>query len=253
MGGLWSAKWWAIYAAQLVGPWNFYYLGSWSTPPMPGQINPGTGVQVPYPLADGSFYYNTTESVLYVWNGTQWTTPYALASGFRASYVYIATAGQTVFTGPDSNGHTPNVGTSPSDIHLNGVKLVPTTDYAIDSSGSSCTLVTGVEAGSILQWDLLVPTTSLAPGAVTTFKVALTPSAPDGTTTVFSMKYTHPTLGPTPVNATDGSQLQVSLDGIVQEPGSDYSATGATLTMATPPGVGAHFWVVWFANAGALP
>ena len=88
---------------------------------------------------------------------------------------------------------------------------------------------------------------------MTTFKVALTPSAPDGTTTVFSMKYTHPTLGPTPVNATDGSQLQVSVDGIVQEPGSDYSATGATLTMATAPGASAHFWVVWFANAGALP
>jgi hypothetical protein len=37
-----------------------------------------------------------------------------------------------------------------------------------------------------------------------------------------------------------------------QLPG-DHSATGATLTMATAPGPGAHFWVVWFANAGALP
>jgi len=73
-------------------------------------------------------------------------------------------------------------------------------------------LAAPVEAGSILQWDLLVPTTSLAPGAVTTFKVALTPSAPDGTTTVFSMKYTHPTLGPTPVNATDGSQRAASTE-----------------------------------------
>ena len=44
------------------------------------------------------------------------------------------------------------------------------------------------------------------------------------------------------------AQLQVSLDGIVQEPGSDYTATGAALTMTSPPPAGARFWAVWFAN-----
>jgi hypothetical protein len=67
------------------------------------------------------------------------------------------------------------------------------------------------------------------------------------------MKYVHPTLGVTAANVTDGSQLQVVLDGIVQEPGSDYDASGSTLTMSTPPLADAHFWVVWFANEGALP
>ena len=52
-----------------------------------------------------------------------------------------------------------------------------------------------------------------------------------------------------PVNITDGSQLQVSLDGIVQEPGVDYMADGDTLTMAVAPPANSHFWLLWFSNA----
>jgi hypothetical protein len=133
------------------------------------------------------------------------------------------------------------------------LRLVATIDYAIDSAGNKLTLSTGVAAGSVVQWDLLVPTEDLAPGAVHTFKVALTPTTPDGTTTVFHMTYTHPTLGTMNTNVTDGSQLQVSLDGIVQEPGADYTASSNVLTMSSAPRSDSHFWVVWFANESALP
>lgn len=253
LAGLWSAKWWALYAQALVGPWGFYYLGGWANPPIPGSSNPSTGVAVPAPIAPGSFYYNTTTGQIYVWNGTSWVTPNTLAAGLANAYVYVATAGQKVFSGPDANARTPVVGSSPSDVHLNGVKLVPTTDYSINTSTNTLTLVVPATINSIVQWDLLASPATLAPGAVNAFKVQLTPPAPDGSNKIFTMQYMSPTLGLKPVNISDGSQLQVSLDGIVQEPGGDYTATAATLTFALAPPANSHFWAVWFANSTVAP
>jgi hypothetical protein len=250
VAGLWSAKWWAVYAAQLVGPWGFYYLGGWPSPPLPGADNPDTGIKVPNPLAPGSIYYDTNLETIFVWNGSEWTTPYSLASGAVSRFVYLATAGQTAFSGADTNGATPDVGLSPSDVHLNGVRLVETVDFTIDTASSTLTLVNiAAAAGAVIQWDLLVPPDDLVPGNVHTFKVALTPGAPDGATTAFTMQYTHPVGGPQPVNVTDGSQLQVSLDGVIQEPGFDYTAADNTLTLAVAPRADARLWVVWFSNA----
>lgn len=250
VAGLWSAKWWAVYAAQLVGPWGFYYLGGWESPPFPGAVNPDTGIKVPSPLAPGSFYYDITTGELYVWNGSEWKSPYVLASGAVSQFVYQASAGQTAFAGADYFGKAPNVGASPSDVHLNGVRLVETIDFVVDAASSTLTLQNiAVTAGSIVQWDLLVSPDNLVPGNVHTFKAALTPTVPDGVAKNFTMTYSHPVHGITPVNVTDGAQLQVCLDGIIQEPGADYSAAGNTLTMATAPIAGAHFWVVWFSNA----
>jgi hypothetical protein len=250
VAGLWSAKWWAIYAAQLVGPWGLYYLGGWETPPVPGGINPGTGVSVPNPLAPGSFYYDITDGTIYVWNGSEWKSPYSLASGITSKFVYQTTAGQTVFTGPDMNGAEPDLGLSPSDVHLNGVRLVEGIDYTVDNPTSTLTLTEIVPpAGAILQWDLLVPPDDLVPGNVNSFKLILAPTKPDGVITEFLLSYPHPIYGVMPANITDGSQLQVSIDGIIQEPGIDYVASGDTLTFAAAPTATARLWAVWFSNA----
>jgi len=249
LAGLWSAKWWALYAQQLVGNWGFYYLGGWPFPPVPGGVNPDTGQTVPTPLPPGSFYYDTSTETLYVWTGSEWQAPYALASGYTSRFVYQASAGQTVFSGIDFNGATPAVGASPSDVHLNGVRLVETHDYAVNAETSTLTLAIAVTAGSIIQWDLLVPPDDLIPGHMNSFKVAMTPAVPDGTTLSFTMKYTHPSLGALPTNITDGSQLQVSLDGVIQEPGNDYVASTNTLTFGTAPRADSRLWAVWFSNA----
>jgi hypothetical protein len=249
VAGLWSAKWWAIHAAQLVGPWSIYYLGGWSDPPIPGSINPDTGLTVPNPLPPGSIYYDIEDGVIYVWNGSEWKSPYALASGVSHRFVYQASDDQIAFSGPDMNGATPTIGESPSDIHLNGVKLVPELDYTIDSGSSILTLSVAAPLDSIVQWDLLVPTADLVPGNVHNFKAILTPSAPDGTNRIFTLQYPHPVGGLQPVEVTDGDQLQVSIDGIIQEPGVDYSADEDVLTMSVAPAADARFWVVWFSNA----
>jgi len=248
LAGLWSAKWWALQAMQYVGNWNFYYLGAWAEPPFPGSTNPETGVTTPNPLAPGSFYYNTENGQLYIWDGTQWESPISLSPAYQDNFVYIATAGQTVFTGPDRDGKIPIVTDNPSDVHLNGIRLVPVTDYTIDQPTSSLHLTVGATAGSIVQWDLLVETSQLAPGAISVFKIQMSP-VPDGVNRVFSMSYSNPTLGQQPTAANNVAEINISLDGIVQEPSVDFSVSnGHTLTMSEAPLLNSRFWGTWHAS-----
>ncbi|WLB24940.1 hypothetical protein QIH85_23965 [Bradyrhizobium japonicum] len=251
VAGLWSAKWWAIYAAQLVGPWGYYYLGGWHDPPLPGETNPNTGIKVPNPIAPGSTYYDLDQNQLYVWNGSTWTTPLSLAPGFVQQLVYTAGAGQTVFSGPDDNSAVPNVGTSPSDVHINGVRQIPNDDFTVDAATNKLTLTDPVSAGSMVQWDILIPSDQLAPGAVLSFKIhTLTP---DGSLRDFTLEYTDPSSGmPALANVSDAAQLTVVLDGITQEPGPDFTASGSNLHLVTAPRSDAHLWAVWHRPAGAL-
>lgn len=240
-GGLWSAKWWAIYAQTIVGPWAFYYFGPWPAPPSPGMRNSDTGQVVPTPIGEGSMYYDTTAGMLFVWDGTQWVAAFEAVLGYKSEYTYVATANQSVFSGPDVNGQTPVVGDARSAVHLNGVLLVEGSsyDYTINTSTNTLTLAMGAPAGSIVQW-ALVPQ-ALAPMPVKAFGVTLTPSAPDGATTAFTMAYSGGA-----VNALDAHALLVSLDGIVQQPGIDYNAAGATLTFPAAPRADSRLWVTWW-------
>ena len=207
--GLWSAKWWALYAQQLVGSWNFYYLGSWATPPVPGASNPATGVSVPSPLEPGSFYYNTELHQLFVWDGTQWAPPYVqvLTPGYQNSFVYVAIAGQTAFSGPDMHGRVPDVGNNPSDVHVAGLRLLYGSQYTVNATSNVLTLVTPATSGTVVQWDLLIPQADDV-GGIVLRKVALTP-VPDGVNLTFSMTWMNPELG----YATGGRHQRSAIAG----------------------------------------
>lgn len=247
LGGLWSAKWWAIYAQQLVGNISFYYLGPWPTPPMPGQINPDTGMTVPNPLAVGSFYYDTTLNTVMIWNGTSWQSPgVQVAPGFRARYVYIAADGQTTFSGADLSGLVPLFTNEGHDVCLNGVRLLPGTDFTTDQAADSMTLVEAPGAGAVVQWDVMIPPDQINSAKVDAFKVEQL--TPDGTELTFDLSYVDPSTGPpaVPCDVGTGSQLLVSLDGVIQEPGVDYTAYSSVLSMSAPPPADSKLWAVWF-------
>jgi hypothetical protein len=71
--------------------------------------------------------------------------------GVRNRYVYIATVGQTSFTGADSGSLTLAYTDSLyMDVFQNGVCLVPTTDYAA-STGTSVVLVAGASADDTVE------------------------------------------------------------------------------------------------------
>lgn len=249
-GGLWSAKWWALYAEQLVGKAGFYYLGGYSYPPVPGSINPSTGERIPSPLAPGSVYYDTVTKQLMVWDGSQWTSPTSLTPAYKGHFIYTATANQSVFSGADMNAATPVVGVCPSEVYVNGVRLAPA-DFTVNSSTNTLTIADPLAANSIVQWDLLVPPGSLAPGSINAFKIhTLTP---DGLATTFTLQYTDGVGATQDANVGDGAQLLVSLDGIVQESGADYTASGSSLHMVVAPPADAHFWAVWYQPGAPAP
>ena len=254
VAGLWSAKWWALRAYQLVGNVSFYYLGPSDTPLVPGGINPNTGLPVPNPLAVGSFYYDTVNNTAMVWNGTSWQEPgVQVAPGYRARYVYQAIAAQVTFSGADANAQVPLFDNEGHDVYLNGVRLVPTVDYTTNSTTDSLTLVEAPGAGAIVQWDLLVPPDQINSAKMEAFKIE--PLAPDGTKTTFTLNYIDPTSGPPalPAQVGTGAQLLVSLDGIVQESGVDFTATGSTLTMTVAPRGDSKLWAVWYRPHVAVP
>ena len=58
-------------------------------------------------------------------------------TGVRNRFIYTATASQTTFTGADNNGKTLKYADSDLvDVFLNGVCLVPVTDYTSTSKTS---------------------------------------------------------------------------------------------------------------------
>jgi len=135
---------------------------------------------------------------------------------------------------------------------LNGIRLVGGSDYTIDEATSTLTLAVGATANSIIQWDLLVEASQLAPGAISVFKLILSP-APDGTNRVFTMEYNNPTQGRLPIATSQVAEVAISLDGIVQEPAVDFTAAGSTLTMSSAPPLGCRFWGTWHASDLIIP
>jgi len=248
MGGLWSAKWWAIYVQQLVGWMSTFYLGAWDHHPSPGEVNPDTGVMVPNPIPVGSFYFNTIKKTLFFWTGDMWVAPFSLTGGVLSRYNYKAIAGQTTFSGPDMFGVVPGDfdDDTEHDVHLNGVKLTRDDgtgkgDYTIDATADSMTLLFPVTADSIVQWDLLVSADDLRPGAAIIFKID--PIAPDGIKTVFTLTYMSGTMSP---YITKPEELWVTLDGVNQEPRVDFTAETNLLTFYAPPSATSRIWAVYF-------
>jgi hypothetical protein len=71
--------------------------------------------------------------------------------GVRGRFVYLATGGQTTFSGADSNGRTLSYQDGAYvDVYLNGVMLVPTTDFTATTK-TSIALTSGATASDVVE------------------------------------------------------------------------------------------------------
>lgn len=102
------------------------------------------------PLLTGALYYNTTDSVMRVYTGTGWINASSAQVATMKTYVYVATAGQTVFSGNDANGSSLTFVAPYIIVSLNGLQLRPTVDFTM-SGGSSVTLTSAAAVGDELQ------------------------------------------------------------------------------------------------------
>ena len=71
----------------------------------------------------GDLYFDTTANELKVYKSSGWASAGSTVNGTANRFEYTATAGQTTFTGADSNGATMAYDSGFIDVYLNGVKL----------------------------------------------------------------------------------------------------------------------------------
>jgi hypothetical protein len=74
-------------------------------------------------LQAGDLYFNTTDDQMKVFDGAGWGSVGSTVNGTSQRYRYIATSGQTTFTGSDSNSNTLAYDPGFIDVYLNGLRL----------------------------------------------------------------------------------------------------------------------------------
>jgi len=85
---------------------------------------------------------------MYAWTGSEWGSISSTAAIYR--YRFNATGGETSVSGTDANGLTLSYLPGKAQVYLNGVLLVPTTDYTA-SNGTSITSLAALASGDILE------------------------------------------------------------------------------------------------------
>lgn len=89
------------------------------------------------PLITGAIYWNTTNDVMRVYNGTSWID--ITSSNSLQKFYFTATAAQTLFSGLDDFSNTLTITLGLEQVYLNGVLLEPITDYTVTTT--SITLI----------------------------------------------------------------------------------------------------------------
>jgi hypothetical protein len=120
----------AAAAATALDSFDDRYLGSKSSDPTVD--NDGNA------LLTGALYYNTTSQTMKVYDGANWITATAAGTTAMNVYKYVATAGQTTFSGAAAVGGTMSYTSGNIIVFVNGVSL-DSTDYTA-TNGTSVVL-----------------------------------------------------------------------------------------------------------------
>jgi chemotaxis protein histidine kinase CheA len=154
-------------------------------------------------LVAGALYFNSgavtpADKGMWVYDGGTWIAASAASQAIMVTYEYVATQGQTTFTGADANALMLSYTVGSIVVTLNGVKLRPGNDYTA-STGNSVVLLSGAAAGD----DLVVD-------AFATFDIANT--------------YTQAQADARYLSSTNGSVTQAKLAAGVAGNGPAFSA-----------------------------
>ena len=101
------------------------------------------------PLVTGALYFNTTDTVMKIWDGSSWIAAASAQVAAFNKYFYTATAGQTVFTGADDNTNVLALTVGTEIVILNGVVLESGADYT--TTATTVTLTSGATVGDELN------------------------------------------------------------------------------------------------------
>jgi hypothetical protein len=248
-GDHWSSRWWANQAATAVGGFLYhFYLGPFPSPP--------TSLPSGGAIPPGAIYFDTTTGTMWVFNGATWVPFSTPQPAGTSAQFYAATADQTVFplTVPDLTGRTVTLNAAKNEgieVFVNGVRLTPnggsfvTGDYTVNKATSTITIAGPVSLNSIVAVDVLKDPVDLAVVGVVKMK-RLKKFVFDGVATTFALLDANTSAPVTPV--TDTAQVLVTLDGVSQEPGVDYSlaAAGASIQFSSAPTADAKNFAIYY-------
>jgi hypothetical protein len=103
-------------------------------------------------LVLGALYFNSTDGVMKVYTASGWIAASSASVATLATFEFVATSGQTVFTGNDANGSSLSYVAPAIIVTLNGVRLRPGDDYTA-TNGTSITLISAAALNDELVVD----------------------------------------------------------------------------------------------------
>lgn len=233
-GDHWSARWWAHRAGEIVqdGASNIfkYYIGAYYTPPA---SDPNGDALVP-----GCLYYDLTNNMMMVWDGDEWLPFIVAAPADLVEFHYYAKdQGQTLFGGIDIFGKTPsslNTSVCNVNVFLNGVRLTENLDWHV-VDGDHIRIPGGAAYNSIVTIERFdAPQTTYA---ATAGKIDVNRWVFDGATRDFEIYVNGRAYAP-----ANAAQVLVSIDGVMQDPGVDFTTSGNRIEFIRAPLIDAKAW-----------
>ena len=131
----------AAAAASALDSFDDRYLGTKTSDPT--LDNDGNA------LATGALYFSTTQNVMKVYDGASWITATSAGATSLLRFRYVATSGQTTFSGADSASATLTYTVNNIAVMRNGVTL-DTSEYTA-SNGTSIVLTVAAGTGDIID------------------------------------------------------------------------------------------------------
>ena len=99
------------------------------------------GTTAPASPQSGQMWYDPNTSILKIYMSGAWVNAVPYNQGFIKQYQYVATAGQTAFTGNDINSQALEARTvNTVSVVVNGVMLIPTEEYTVSLTPPTITL-----------------------------------------------------------------------------------------------------------------
>jgi len=191
----------------------------------------------------GDLAFDVNAGELKVYKASGWANAGSSVNGTSARFRYIATAGQTAFSGADVNSNVMNFDSGFADVYLNGVKLVSGAGNDYIENGTSVTLAAGAGVGDILE---VV--------GFGTFNVAAINAANISSGQISNDRLPSPTL----IVKGDGSSIDgaIQLNCHVNTHGVKIQApphsAGATYTLTLPNNTGSNGQVLSTNGSGVL-
>lgn len=185
------------------------------------------------------FIAGASDGIVLPWKPTDVQTTVLARTGEITKYYYTASAGQTVFSGPDDDANTLDLsGYADGDVFLNGLNLRVTAAYSFNVPGNSMTLVTPASLNDLIE----IWITEEAPVGVST-RTKMDALTFDGVSTDYALL-----ASAVPVPYTSTIQFEVFLDGHPQEPQVDFDiidvAGDAVISFASAPEAITDSWIV---------